>query len=274
MLSTLRGAVWRGVFQGGVSRDRAVRSPFYVMQLCKIAQLHLHDVRHSAILHYVNQSAITDAPPPTSVSHRESKREKTRLSLIRHARRLTAERGLGGFTIDELCTQVGVSRRTFFNYFASKDDAVIGAALGESWATYATDFCNTSTHPRLLDALTALLTQTMRTMLRDEHTPQHMMELFVSEPSLFARMKELTNQRHRELAALIREREGLDDGDGFAEVIAETLSHVAVHTFFEFTHRSCETGVALHEASPDLHMAVFEEAFRTKLTYLSRLFQQ
>lgn len=201
------------------------------MQLCKIAQLHLHDVRHSAILHYVNQSAITDAPPPTSVSHRESKREKTRLSLIRHARRLTAERGLGGFTIDELCTQVGVSRRTFFNYFASKDDAVIGAALGESWATYATDFCNTSTHPRLLDALTALLTQTMRTMLRDEHTPQHMMELFVSEPSLFARMKELTNQRHRELAALIREREGLDDGDGFAEVIAETLSHVAVHTF-------------------------------------------
>lgn len=42
------------------------------------------------------------------------------------SRRLTAERGLHGFTIEELCAEVGVSRRTFFNYFPSKDEAVLG----------------------------------------------------------------------------------------------------------------------------------------------------
>jgi len=42
------------------------------------------------------------------------------------ARRLTAAHGLNGFTIDQLCAEVGVSRRTFFNYFSSKENAVLG----------------------------------------------------------------------------------------------------------------------------------------------------
>ena len=42
------------------------------------------------------------------------------------AQRLAAEHGLDGFTMEQLADAVGVSRRTLFNYFPTKDDAVLG----------------------------------------------------------------------------------------------------------------------------------------------------
>lgn len=57
---------------------------------------------------------------------REQRKEETRRSLTSLARRLTAERGLNGFTLEELCAEVGVSRRTFFNYFPAKEAAIVG----------------------------------------------------------------------------------------------------------------------------------------------------
>ncbi len=42
-----------------------------------------------------------------------------------------AHYGLNGFTIEQLCEDVGVSRRTFFNYFPSKEDAIIGHFLDQ-----------------------------------------------------------------------------------------------------------------------------------------------
>src|SRR6478735_6808726 len=73
------------------------------------------------MLHSVEQSA------PSGM--RERRMAQTRQALTTHARELTAERGLHGFTIDELCEHVGVSRRTFFNYFDAKEHAVIGHPL-------------------------------------------------------------------------------------------------------------------------------------------------
>jgi AcrR family transcriptional regulator len=42
------------------------------------------------------------------------------------AQRLTVERGLDGFTMDDLAEAAGVSRRTLFNYYPSKFEAVLG----------------------------------------------------------------------------------------------------------------------------------------------------
>lgn len=65
-------------------------------------------------------------------SLREQRKRETSRSLTNAARRLTAERGFAGFTIEELCAEVGVSRRTFFNYFESKENAVFGFATIDS----------------------------------------------------------------------------------------------------------------------------------------------
>ncbi len=57
---------------------------------------------------------------------RERKRLETRAQLERAAVRLAQEVGLENATIDAICASVPVSPRTFFNYFESKEDAVLG----------------------------------------------------------------------------------------------------------------------------------------------------
>ena len=59
---------------------------------------------------------------------RERKRAATRSAITSTARAMTAERGLNGYTVEEVCDAAGISRRTFFNYFPTKEDAIIGHA--------------------------------------------------------------------------------------------------------------------------------------------------
>jgi AcrR family transcriptional regulator len=57
---------------------------------------------------------------------RERKRLATRRAIQVAALELVAEHGLGGVTIDEISRVADISPRTFFNYFPSKEDAVLG----------------------------------------------------------------------------------------------------------------------------------------------------
>lgn len=55
---------------------------------------------------------------------RESKRAHTRAALASAAFDLVRERGLAAVTVDDIVATVPVSRRTFSNYFTSKEEAV------------------------------------------------------------------------------------------------------------------------------------------------------
>ncbi|WIB63530.1 MULTISPECIES: TetR/AcrR family transcriptional regulator [unclassified Curtobacterium] len=63
---------------------------------------------------------------PESSTLRARKKRQTRGHIQDAARRLTAEHGLHGVTIDAICAEAGVSTRTFFNYFPSKSAAALG----------------------------------------------------------------------------------------------------------------------------------------------------
>src|SRR5262245_64576986 len=57
---------------------------------------------------------------------RERKKAETRRALSSAALRLAEEHGPDGMTVEAVAEAAGVSPRTFFNYFSSKEDAIMG----------------------------------------------------------------------------------------------------------------------------------------------------
>lgn len=57
---------------------------------------------------------------------RDKKRRETKRRIIDEAGRLVRESGFDNVTIEDICAAAGISRRTFFNYMDSKDEAVLG----------------------------------------------------------------------------------------------------------------------------------------------------
>jgi AcrR family transcriptional regulator len=80
---------------------------------------------------------VADAP---SLSLRERNKARARAEIADAALRLFFDRGFEGVTVDEIVSAAGVSRRTFFRYFDTKEDALLAdypelnARLGEALA--------------------------------------------------------------------------------------------------------------------------------------------
>ena len=70
-------------------------------------------------------------PVQEELSLREQKRLETRLRIEDAATKLVDEQSFSAVTIERICEVAGISRRTFFNYFDSKESAVLGAPSTE-----------------------------------------------------------------------------------------------------------------------------------------------
>ncbi|WP_457102096.1 TetR/AcrR family transcriptional regulator [Microbacterium sp. P5_E9] len=149
-------------------------------------------------------------------SLRERRTAATSVGLRTEARRLTAERGFAGFTIEELCSEVGVSRRTFFNYYASKENAVLGFAVHSDNADLAEAFVSgTGT---LLDDFAELLIARFEQLDLTKSEADELGRVFDREPRLFAHFVGLAAEGERDDIALVKRRP-----DANAELDAETV---------------------------------------------------
>jgi AcrR family transcriptional regulator len=171
----------------------------------------------------------------SAISARDRHRSDTTRTLIRAARRFTAEQGLSGFTVEQLCAEADVSRRTFFNYFASKEDAVLGVPLdrsGDADAVQAFLDERPDTPPgqvsaTLLTDLGALIEARFRVVDVAPDTVSHLVAAVEREPRLLSRMLEMAAAGEREDAQLVARREGLEDGDLRADAAAQIVGAIA-----------------------------------------------
>lgn len=73
---------------------------------------------------------------------REIKRRETRFALESATIDLVLEVGLENVTVEQIAERAHVSPRTFFNYFSSKEEALLGDAMAELSEELAERFAN------------------------------------------------------------------------------------------------------------------------------------
>ncbi|HEX8866375.1 MAG TPA: TetR family transcriptional regulator [Lentzea sp.] len=137
---------------------------------------------------------------------RERKKAETRRVLAAAALRLAMERGLDGVTVEDIADQAGVSRRTFSNYFANKEDAVLGADRERFQALVAL----VGSRPpgeRPWDALRAATAELYRTWPVPDVEWMAQLRLLRRHPSLLARQAGDQVALERDLTAVLVLRE-------------------------------------------------------------------
>lgn len=87
---------------------------------------------------------------------RQRKQQETRARLTRAAMTLFLERGFEATTIDDIAAMADVSRRSFFHYFASKEDVVAAWQEGAASALVAEIVARPADEPMLTAAENAI----------------------------------------------------------------------------------------------------------------------
>lgn len=145
-----------------------------------------------------------DAASP--VGRRQRKRDRTRNALMQAALRLFAERGYDATTIEDITDAADVAPRTFFHYFASKDDVLFGGHE-ERREVLIQEFRSQVEHHPVPEALRqALLT---------------IADAFEDDPDFFLRRAQLYTKWQPLRSAVLRVNEALVEG--LTEVLGEQL---------------------------------------------------
>jgi AcrR family transcriptional regulator len=146
---------------------------------------------------------------------RERKKQRTRDALLRAALELFTTRGFEQTTVDEIAEAVEVSQRTFFRYFASKEDAALFVTrLVESH--YVAAVRERPAHEAPLEALRRAALESWETIgeaiERVVPLELHMRayRAIESTPALLAVHLRRSMEVEEEIARIIAEREGLD----------------------------------------------------------------
>lgn len=141
----------------------------------------------------------------TETGLREKKRLAVAHELAQVAFDLVVERGLDGFTIDDVTTRAGYARRTFANHYSCKEEAITALALErlrEGVATMPPVPHGTS----VLDSMRALAKHQMSAGLFDLLT--QLARLAKRYPALEPYLSNVFLQIRREATTVIQSRVG------------------------------------------------------------------
>lgn len=170
-----------------------------------------------------------------ATSVRERRLLRTADDLSTAARALAVELGLAGFTVEQVCDAAGVSRRTFFNYFASKEDAVLGRCLRRRDEQAVLAFLDRGPRPdALLDDLVALHAARWETLGITRATAAQVRAVLDREPRVLARLLEIAQEDEQADVVLVTHREGLVHDDVRALTAVQLVGTLARASAFQY----------------------------------------
>ena len=149
----------------------------------------------------------TEAPGLTLA---ERKRQLVRDELAQAALRLLAKQGFEETTVDELAAAAGVSRRTFFRYFASKEDVVISSVVVVSEGILAEVEARPADEPPAVAIREAVKAVTIEDFAEEREKSVALIRHTQQIPALRARFAERLDLLRDELAVVLARRAGHD----------------------------------------------------------------
>lgn len=138
----------------------------------------------------------------------ERKRQLVRDELAEAALRLLAKQGFEQTTVDELAAAAGVSRRTFFRYFASKEDVVTSSVVVVIEGILAEVAARPAGEPPAVAIREAVKAVTVEDFAEDREKSVALIRHTQQIPALRARFAERLDLLRDDLAGVLARRAG------------------------------------------------------------------
>lgn len=139
----------------------------------------LRNVAVRAIIHRVQEQE--------PIGLRERKVRETRHALERATVELALESGLEQMTVEQIAERADVSPRTFFNYFGSKEDALLGVAAKETDHELLAGFPDEPSEAGVYEDLKRFLIESFGQRLASDDLLQKRMAALQANPALARR---------------------------------------------------------------------------------------
>jgi AcrR family transcriptional regulator len=149
---------------------------------------------------------------------RERKKRATRRALHDAALRLALERGLEHLTIEEISSAADVSVRTFFNYFPSKEHAILGDDLFQADESRAMAIMSDAVG--VLDGLCGVAMALVAATAPRREQVLMRWQLMERYPALLPQMFARFEQSNRILALAVAARTGAAPDDAYPQLMA------------------------------------------------------
>ena len=153
---------------------------------------------------------------------RERKKRATRRALHEAALRLALERGLEHLTVEEISSAADVSVRTFFNYFPSKEQAIVDDDLFQ--ADERQSMAIMSDAAEVLDGLYGVAMALVAATAPRREQVLMRWQLMERYPALLPQMLARFEQSNRILALAVATRTGAAADDAYPQLMAAVAS--------------------------------------------------
>jgi AcrR family transcriptional regulator len=162
---------------------------------------------------------FAQAVPPPPPSLRQRKQEVVRVALSAAAEELFLSRGFERTTVEQIARAAGVSRRTFFRYYESKEDVMVERSdrLGERLLTELA--ARPREEPPLL-AIRNALVPAVEAGLEERDLIRYAIRLLRETSALRRAMMERRNRLEERIAALMARRLGVGPDDNTPMLLA------------------------------------------------------